>query len=142
MFYDTSLDISYNNDDQYRDCLVKILGISESVSGDTIELGNTTELLSKIYKATSKDPRFAQLYRRAAALLFSEDPTDGLTIMFSYSCLAKFHAFLSIFFSKEAALVTAITTTIKEEAHDGQEEECDEGADRLFADLNKILDEL
>ena len=135
MFYDTSLDISYNNDDQYRDCLGKILGISESNSDDTIELGNTTEVLSNIYNATSEDPRFAQLYRRAAALLLSEDPTNGLTIMFSYSCLAKFHAFLSIFFSKEAA------TTIKAETHDGGEE-CDKGAEQLFADLKKILDNL
>jgi hypothetical protein len=127
MFYDTSLDIYYNNDDQYRDCLGKLLGISESDSGDTFELGNTTELLSKIYNATSEDPRFAQLYRRAAALLLSEDPTNGLTIMFSYSCLAKFHAFLSIFFSKTT------TTT---------HEEYDKGADQLFADLNKILDNL
>jgi hypothetical protein len=141
MFYDTSLEISYNNDDQYRECLRKLLGISDSDSGDTFELGNTTELLSKIYNATSEDPRFAQLYRRAAALLLSEDPKNGLTIMFSYSCLAKFHAFLSIFFSKEAALVTAIKTTTKEETHDG-DEECDKGADRLFADLNQILDNL
>jgi hypothetical protein len=133
MFYDTSLDISYNNDDQYRDCLGKILGISESNSDNTIELGNTTEILSKIYNATSEDPRFTQLYRRAAALVLSEDPTNGLTIMFSYSCLAKFHAFLSIFFSKGAALETA--------THDG-DEECDKGAEQLFADLNKILDNL
>ena len=137
MFYDTSLDISYNNDDQYRDCLGKILGISDSDSDDTIELGNTTEVLSKIYNATSEDPRFAQLYRRAAALLLSEDPTNGLTIMFSYSCLAKFHAFLSVFFSKEAALAT----TTAEATHDGQEE-CEKGADQLFAELNKILDDL
>jgi hypothetical protein len=113
--------------------LGKILGISETISDDTIELGNTTEVLSNIYNATSEDPRFAQLYRRAAALVLSEDPINGLTIMFSYSCLAKFHAFLSIFFSKKAA------TTIKAET----QEECDEkGAEQLFADLNKILDNL
>jgi len=95
MFYDTSLEIAYSNDEQYRDCLGKIFGISSNG-----ELGHTTEILSKIYDATSKDPRFAQLYKRAASIIMSDDPANGLPILFSYSCLAKFHTLLSIFLSR------------------------------------------
>jgi len=119
MFYDTTLLIQYDDDEQYRDCLIKIFGRG----ADNCEIADTTEILSKIYDATLAEPRFAQLYSRAAAIIMSDDPANGLAILFSYSCLAKFHALLSIFFNET-------TLPLSDEA------------DNLFNDLILILNHI
>jgi hypothetical protein len=91
--YNTSLEVNYDDDDQYRALLSQVF-YSESLEyTDTITSG-----MDYLWEKTQTCPLFIKLYVLGAAKLMSEDPSMGLAILMSYDYFADFHALLQLWF--------------------------------------------
>jgi hypothetical protein len=90
MDYPITLDITYENDEEYRDCLCQLLKVDD----DSFNF----DYLDFIYSKTEKIPIFIDLYEIAAGTMMSTDKTIGLAVLFSYTYLMIFHKCLVDFF--------------------------------------------
>jgi len=97
--YNTNLEISYDDDDQYRELLCKAF-YSESLEYSDI----ITSGLDYLWEKTNTCPLFIKLYVLGAAKLMSEDPSMGLAIMLSYDYFADFHILLQLWFRDPEAI--------------------------------------
>jgi len=98
--YNTSLEVNYDHDDQYRALLSQVF-YSESLEyTDTITTG-----MDYLWEKTKSCPLFIKLYVLGAAKLMSEDPSMGLAIMLSYDYFSDFHILLREWF-REPETVT------------------------------------
>jgi hypothetical protein len=91
MDYPITLEIIYETDEEYRDCLCQLLKIDDD---DSFNL----EYLDFIYSKTETIPIFADLYEIAAGTMMSTDKSFGLAVLFSFTYLMNFHKCLVIFF--------------------------------------------
>ena len=111
--------IRYQDDKEYRACIRRVFNMvcHALVSGNTMRDWDETTLdeydhdqetmakfLDNIYNATATIPLFHDLYITAAGFMFSEDPSIGLAVLFSYDYFALFHCVLSDFFRGDVAL--------------------------------------
>ena len=89
--YDTS--IQYDDDDEYRNCICQVFQMAE-YDDTALSAG-----LDAIFRKTSSNPRFTEVYGIAAGKMMSEDPEFGLAILFSYDYFELFHLCLVDFFT-------------------------------------------
>jgi hypothetical protein len=105
LYYNNLLtDISYNNDVEYRDILLKLFFINRNTITDIDDMDE--EIFNSIYKIqdiifkNTKDILvFQEIYDLASAKVFSTDRLTGLTILFSYDLLPYFHTVFCLFLS-------------------------------------------
>jgi hypothetical protein len=90
--YPIGLDVHYETDNQYRECL-------ESVFGEDLCYFN--ERVAEIQTKTAGEDAFQELYRLSACQILTENIVAGITILFSYSYFSLFHALLTNFLSTE-----------------------------------------
>jgi hypothetical protein len=102
----------YENDQEYRAFLRQVIQMDPTrfyetediycdpndpkVSPETIDEYNydstaVAKYLDKVYSDTKDYAEFQQLYKCAAALMFSENPEIGLAVLMSYDYLVFFH---------------------------------------------------
>jgi hypothetical protein len=109
--YEITLDISYNNDVEYRECLRCIFCMIPSEDSDdsiddiTRDENDYDELAARramdyVYENTSKHPLFMHLYEKAASHMLSLDKTIGLAVLFSYDYLQSFHKCIQSYFQQ------------------------------------------
>jgi hypothetical protein len=118
MNYNTTYEVVYSNDQEYRQCLREVLRLNLSYSQEKIqqlleatdeeEFDSETEdemlfdettaaIMNFIFEKTKDQPEFRELYLMAAAKLISENISIGMTICFSYDYFYLFHQYLVIF---------------------------------------------
>jgi hypothetical protein len=120
--YPVSLAIEYATDQEYRNCVRKLVSMDtdvyfnpetettepkhtmrdiDDITEDewTFDQDTTTAFLDDVYSRTICVPALANLYELSAAVMFSTDPNIGMTILFSYDHLNVFHLCLCKFFS-------------------------------------------
>jgi hypothetical protein len=93
MDYPITLDITYENDEEYRVCLCQLLKMTDDFSLNF-------EYIDFIYLQTEKVQLFAELYEIAAGTMITTDKTIGLAVLFSYTYLANFHKCLVDYFKE------------------------------------------
>ena len=115
MTYQLSYNPQYENNFQYRQCLRDIFSMDVSknppkwdqMDGDldeetkdelVYEGGAISQGMNYIYDATKNNKALKGLYLDAAGLMFSIDPSIGLSILFAYHYFADFHNCLRVFF--------------------------------------------
>ena len=112
----------YSSDKEYRAFLRKIIQMDPAkfyeteeikcdptdpkVSEETIDEYNYDSAavgiyLDRLYAKTKDHPEYQELYKLAAALMFSENPEIGLAVLMSYDYLAWFYASYSTFLKDE-----------------------------------------
>lgn len=104
--YPLHLEAIYKNDIEYRAFLRNVFSMNHNCPWDASEVHEiddvtldesdydeqlTKTLLDSIYLETWQIPAFKTLYEKAAAQMFSIDPTIGIAILFSYSYAHLFH---------------------------------------------------
>ena len=99
--------LNYNNDLEYRSCLRDVMKMSCNVDVSNNDLDEITKdetnfditaithFLDNVYLQTSHIDEFRDLYILAASCMFSEDPTIGLAVLFSYDYFKYFYPCLS-----------------------------------------------
>jgi hypothetical protein len=102
--------MEYSTDEEYRRHLRDIMKMSiidasfmddvDAVSKDEWNFDGpaVTQFLDDIYSKTCHKMEFEELYMSAAACMFSEDPTIGLAVLFSYDYLKYFYPCLCAYF--------------------------------------------
>ena len=110
--YDIDYHVDYTENESYRRCLRGVMkmdtsGVNFDSCDDDIDDETRDELLideksmsiamDKIYENTKNDKLFKELYSHAAALMFSEDESIGLAVLFSYDYFSYFHYILQDF---------------------------------------------
>jgi hypothetical protein len=96
MDYPISLEITYETDEEYRNCLCQLLKIDDDDSFNF-------DYLDFIYSKTWMIPTFNNLYEIAAGTMMSTDNTIGLAVLFSYTYLIHFHKCLVIYFKNPSS---------------------------------------
>lgn len=107
------IDVSYNNNTQYRAVFRQITQMDTSkyidnvntlddVDDETLDEYNfdsqqVDAFLSRIVHHTIQIPEFKHIYELAAARMFSVDPEIGITILLSYDYLYLFYPLLCDF---------------------------------------------
>ena len=112
----------YTSDKEYRAFLRQIIKMDPAkfyeteeikcdptdpkVSEETIDEYNydsaaVAKYLDRLYAKTKDRPEYQELYKLAAALMFSENPEIGLAVLMSYDYLAWFYASYSAFLKDE-----------------------------------------
>jgi hypothetical protein len=125
--YPTSISIVYSNDQEYRSCIrklsmMKLSNINVYDTIDTIDPITLDEcdydeeainrLLDYVYSQTSNEKLFQELYKCAAAVMISENPSIGLAVLFSYNYFDKFHNCLVQYFSLDLCWKDSIQSLI------------------------------
>ena len=109
--YNTSLEIVYTNNAEYRECIRKLFHMKyvwpsanlpddlEEETRDEMNYDETqmTETLDKLYSLTEHHQLFQELYDLAAARMFSTDRPTGQAILLSYDFLWIFHKVMCVF---------------------------------------------
>jgi hypothetical protein len=96
-FYNKNLvDISYNDDFEYRNILLDLFFIENGEDFNTIY-----EKQDIIYEQTKNILIFQEFYDLAAARIISTDRLVGLSVLFSYNLLPYFHKVLCSFLLNE-----------------------------------------
>ena len=115
MTYQFSYNPQYENNFQYRQCLRDIFSmdvlknppkwdqmdpdLDEETKDELVfEGGAISQGMDYIYNATKENAALKQLYLDAAALMLSQNPDIGLSILFAYDYFADFHNCLCVFF--------------------------------------------
>jgi len=97
--YNTNTIVVYSTDDEYRNCLKKVLNV-ELVDNDNILSEydeSTSKELDDIYEKTKNHPLFKIIYEKAANRFLSTDLEIGLAVLFSFSYFDLFHLLLCDF---------------------------------------------
>jgi hypothetical protein len=105
--YPTDYVVEYVNNREFRRCLRHIFQMNPSNYLDVIEDADdefrdemeydetkNAIVFNTIMEATKDDPRFLDLYKKSAKLVFSVDVDIGLTLLTSYDYLRHFHPLL------------------------------------------------
>lgn len=122
MRYRTETPIEYNDTEQYRQCVRALFEMDQTVYEQRIkdienhnqetlddvtrdeisyDGGAAMKVMDYVYSCTKDNAEFKELYSKAAARMFSEDPNIGIAILFSYDYLQLFHLCLVEFFSEK-----------------------------------------
>ncbi len=113
--YNINAHVKYNDNFTYRQCLRNVANMDKNnihVPWDQMDsdLDDETKdellydceamttIMDKIYDNTKNDERFKELYRLAAAQMFSPDDGIGLAVLFSYHYFEYFHCCLQDFY--------------------------------------------
>jgi len=93
--YDITYKIAYDTDDEYRQCIQSVFGL-EMIATETedeiiYDMDSLSIACDNIFKATKDLSLFHNIYKKAALLMVSEEPSVGLAIMFSFDYFAMFH---------------------------------------------------
>ena len=116
--YNIKIDVNYNNNTSYRECLRQVvnmdiskLNIPWDQMDDDLDEETKDELLfdnvamsstmDYIYEKTKDHSFFKEIYLLGASKMFSVDPNIGLAILFSYDFFALFHLCLQDFFNNK-----------------------------------------
>ena len=114
--YDTSIEVKYSNNTEFRESLRKVFKMNciEEKENEVIDNESRDELLydeERVNKVmtfvldfTKNNTLFTDLYTTAAGRMLSTDIGIGLSILFSYDNLKLFHLLLRDFFSNPAEL--------------------------------------
>jgi hypothetical protein len=119
MTYQLSYNPQYENNFQYRESLRYVFSMDVSknppnwdlmdsdLDDETIdelmfEGGAISTGMDYIYNATKDNTAFKQLYLDAAALMLSQRPDIGLSILFAYDYFSDFHNCLCVFFENKS----------------------------------------
>jgi hypothetical protein len=118
--YPTNIIIEYTNTSEYRKCIRKLFNMNKENYEDKIRkienhndeiLDDETRdeisydddsskmMLEYLFKKTQHIEEFSELYKKAAARMFSIDETIGQAILFSYDYLYNYHCCLVDFFN-------------------------------------------
>jgi hypothetical protein len=125
MTYQFSYNPQYENNFQYRQCLRDIFSmdvlknppkwdqmdtdLDEETKDELVFEGGAISLgMDYIYNATKENTALKQLYLDAAALMLSQNPDIGLSILFAYDYFADFHNCLCVFFENPSGF--SVTT--------------------------------
>jgi len=109
--YNINIDVTYNDNKSYRECLRKVINMDVSKLNipwnemdDDLDEETIDELLFDnnimstcmdfIYDKTKDSNYFQELYLIGASKMFSQDPQIGLAILFSYDFFNYFHLVL------------------------------------------------
>ena len=109
--YEITLDVTYNNDFEYRQCLRCIFCMIPGEDNDdgldeiTCDENDYDELAARkamnyVYENTSEHPLFIHLYEKAASHMLSLDRNIGLAVLFSYDYLQLFHKCIQSYFQQ------------------------------------------
>ena len=112
--YPIQSNIQYSNNNEYRKCLRVVFQMNTINFPDTttMDLDDETAdemmyddkaanmMMDLVYDRTKSDPDFIVLYEKAASFMLSTDHNTGLSILFSYDYLDRFHSLLRILFSE------------------------------------------
>lgn len=115
MAYQLSYNPQYENNYQYRQCLRDVFSmdvrknppkweqmdqdLDEETKDELVYEGGAVSIgMDYIYNATKENTAMKQLYLDAAALMLSQHPDIGLSILFAYDYFADFHNCLCAFF--------------------------------------------
>ena len=119
--YDVQLEVSYNSNETYRECLRTLFNMrsqrtaaAATVTNDEDEEEDVLDeetrdendydgfmcckFMDYIYFHTKSHPVFVDLYETAAAVMMSTDTEIGLVVLFSYDYFPLFHLVLCDFF--------------------------------------------
>ena len=112
----SNLRISYSNDEEYRQCMRKIVGMNvetmkskfddlDDISRDELLFDNDAAIkyLDFIYDETHKNPLFSEIYIIAAGFMLSTDQSFGVSVLFSYDYLDLFYECLNEYFKNKTA---------------------------------------
>jgi len=118
--YPTNIVIEYTNTTEYRKCIRKLFNMDKENYEDKIKkienhndeiLDDETRdeisydddsskmMLEYLFQKTQHIEEFSELYKKAAARMFSVDETIGQAILFSYDYLCNYHYCLVDFFN-------------------------------------------
>lgn len=118
--YPTNIIINYKNTNEYRKCIRELFEMNPEIYKHKIkEIENhnneilddetrdeisyddisSKKMLEYIFKETRNITEFSELYKKAAARMFSIDETIGQAILFSYDYLYDYHNCLVDFFN-------------------------------------------
>lgn len=118
MNYNTTYDVNYENDQEYRKCLRDVFNMDlfasretirqlEAVNEETFEDETIDEMLfdyektesamNFIFEKTKDHSQFRELYLLAAAKMISLNTSIGMSICFSFDYFYLFHKYLVIF---------------------------------------------
>lgn len=109
--YNTQSEITYTNNEEYRNCLRQLFEMNAQSLDETLDKTSDPEtydeqdydntsastMLDYIYAITKADSLFQELYGYGAGTMFSTDPEIGLTVLFSYDYFILFHQCLQQF---------------------------------------------
>lgn len=111
--YPIDLTINYTNDTEYRQQIRLLAGMSnqfienkeymDEISIDETDYDETkmNELIDYIIKETSSCDELQELYKLAAATMFSLDISIGVVVLFSFDYLVYFHRCLQFYFKNK-----------------------------------------
>lgn len=85
--YPIHLQIQYTNDDEYRECIVRVFHYDDT--NEDSDDGYSTKLLDILFEKTAVI--FKELYELSSAVMMMEDLGIGLAILFSYDHFSLFH---------------------------------------------------
>ena len=91
--YPIHLQIQYTNDDEYRECIVRVFHYDDTA--DDSDDSYSSKLLDLIFEKSSV--QLKELYEKASAVMMMEDLDIGLAILFSYDYFSLFHLCLCDF---------------------------------------------
>jgi len=118
--YPVDINIYYTNTNEYRSCIRKLFNMNKKIYEENIKniekhndelLDDETRdemsyddnsskiMLEYIFKETENNILFSELYKKAAARMFSTDETIGQAILFSYDYFYDYHCCLLEFFN-------------------------------------------
>ncbi len=93
--YPIHLQIQYTNDDEYRECIVRVFHYDDT--NEDSDYGYSTKLLDILFENTAVI--FKELYELSSAVMMMEDLGIGLAILFSYDHFSLFHLCLCDYLS-------------------------------------------
>lgn len=126
--YPIDMIIKYENDKEYRECIRKVfkmvcksmISVEDLQDIDDVTLDEydhdqetMREFLDFVYDATILNETLEDLYKKAAALMISEDAGIGLAVLFSYDYFKFFHPIMCDFFSNSIQVNEFTPSVIK-----------------------------
>ena len=118
--YNININVNYDCNFKYRQCLRDVFQMKTDEID--ISLNNIPDLddesrdemlfdenqickgLDYIYDLTKNNPHFCDLYYSAAKVMFSEDPSIGLAVLYSYDYFSFFHLCFRDFLNNEFSI--------------------------------------
>lgn len=95
MNYNIRVNVYYENDDEYRDCLKSVFNTDDTKNKGSFFISRG---IDTVYEKTKNNPTFIKLYEKAANTVFCSNANIGLTILFSYDYFKFFHMCLVEYF--------------------------------------------
>ena len=97
--YDHTLEITYSDDDEYRDCIRRVFGMNPANctndDGFIYDDKNVSAGLDYVFATTKDIPEFHDIYLIGAGKMMSSESEIGMAIVFSYEYFDLFHLCLA-----------------------------------------------